>query len=750
MPLTCDFIAEAPTTQPLTTLQLTLADGSQLTLRADTEDDAKNWLRLLKELFTPNPTADGENDDDDFPGLVGATESDVGGVEEGVPPDPGHEPEQPQLPLEPVVTPKTASQHDHSGAVDGAEGGAVTTAASPRLPADIKARKIQWMWADAGIWNRAAKKNPARWHPRGGGLDRAIAQLQSKAQQQANKRERPVELRGLGEDGGHGKAFDSAAAAAEWLIAQLPQGPPIPELEADTSDDDEPPVDDDEPSIVSELEPEPTELEPEPELEGAAQPSGLGPGAQEREPEQADCGGAAATDCADDDDSAPLRILCVDGGGIKGLIPALILQELELQCGGIPVRELFDLVVGTSTGGIIALGSCVANREVKDMVDVYENHAAEIWKPRGGLGTKMFKAIAGKKVAMFLEPVQYDRSGLETILKVNSQYQDGTGRQMHLGEFYNEQPKVAVVANRAAGQGAERFVPFLFRTYTPRKNRNDGTSECEVWEAACATSAAPGYYEPMEIDGVLYVDGGVTNNNPVEVALKEANSIWPGREVACILSLGCGQKVQQAGGGGTEQTASKNLKDALNQLTDTEQPHDNMLRDFEIANPIPADAQAGRRAAGSAPYGGWAKNPDDKKRFGRTLYVRLNPPMPQTVSVKMDTRDPDDLALLRRVAESFIKDCEARFWLENVAKLVHPREMARVAAEYRRETAKSMAIQREASIAHGRKKSMARELAAVKKRQQSVQLTEAQRQAQQQKVMDMELALREAALHAEK
>ena len=50
------------------------------------------------------------------------------------------------------------------------------------------------------------------------------------------------------------------------------------------------------------------------------------------------------------DDVRPLRILCIDGGGIKGLIPAVVLEELQKLCGGRPLHTLFDLVCGTSTG----------------------------------------------------------------------------------------------------------------------------------------------------------------------------------------------------------------------------------------------------------------------------------------------------------------------------------------------------------------------------------------------------------------
>ena len=71
----------------------------------------------------------------------------------------------------------------------------------------------------------------------------------------------------------------------------------------------------------------------------------------------------------------PLRILSIDGGGIKGVVPALIMEEIERLCAPYHVYELFDLVCGTSTGGILALGTCVARVPVKEMRLVYEKQA---------------------------------------------------------------------------------------------------------------------------------------------------------------------------------------------------------------------------------------------------------------------------------------------------------------------------------------------------------------------------------------
>ncbi|KAF3015299.1 hypothetical protein E8E14_008148 [Neopestalotiopsis sp. 37M] len=70
--------------------------------------------------------------------------------------------------------------------------------------------------------------------------------------------------------------------------------------------------------------------------------------------------------------------------------------------------------------------------------------------------------------------------------------------------------------------------------------------ECSIWEAARATSAAPLFFEPITLrrSGATFVDGAVRANNPVEEAVNEARSLWPDREVGCLLSLGTGISVR--------------------------------------------------------------------------------------------------------------------------------------------------------------------------------------------------------------
>jgi uncharacterized protein len=74
-----------------------------------------------------------------------------------------------------------------------------------------------------------------------------------------------------------------------------------------------------------------------------------------------------------------MRVLPIDGGGIRGLIPALVLTELERRAGR-QTFELFDLMAGTSTGGILACGLCAPDPlPAARLVALYEEEGPEIF-----------------------------------------------------------------------------------------------------------------------------------------------------------------------------------------------------------------------------------------------------------------------------------------------------------------------------------------------------------------------------------
>jgi predicted acylesterase/phospholipase RssA len=85
-------------------------------------------------------------------------------------------------------------------------------------------------------------------------------------------------------------------------------------------------------------------------------------------------------------------------------------------------------------------------------------------------------------------------------------------------------------------------IPVLFRTYPVPKNE---TYDCAIWEAARATSAAPTIFQNIEINASglrqFYIDGGAGVNNPSMQVLIEAELVFPGRDAACLISIGTGQ-----------------------------------------------------------------------------------------------------------------------------------------------------------------------------------------------------------------
>lgn len=205
------------------------------------------------------------------------------------------------------------------------------------------------------------------------------------------------------------------------------------------------------------------------------------------------------------------RILSIDGGGIKGVFPASFLASIEESVGR-PVSDYFDLIVGTSTGGIIAIGLGLG-LTASDILGFYEDHGASIF-PKGG-------------------PLQSLRS------LVRAKYGPGPLRQA-LTQVFGE---------RVLGESSKRLVVPSFNiengevhvwktSHHPKLERDHKHTVVEV---ALSTTAAPTYFPTYRSQsGTPLIDGGVWANNPVAIAAIEAIGIlgWNPAELR-ILSLGC-------------------------------------------------------------------------------------------------------------------------------------------------------------------------------------------------------------------
>lgn len=217
------------------------------------------------------------------------------------------------------------------------------------------------------------------------------------------------------------------------------------------------------------------------------------------------------------------RILSIDGGGIKGLFPATVLAELERRyLGGNSIVSYFDLVTGTSTGGIIALG-LGAGLTASKLAEVYGQRGMEIFPEP--TRTPIGRIRDWWRTKRHYLHYHYERDALERILNGilgNKPFGDSVVR-LCIPAFEGKHSEV-----------------FVFKTPHHPDYKFDHLEP--MVKVAMATSAAPTYFRPLKHNGYTLVDGGVWANNPVMLAVIEALICFDvGREQIDVLSLGCGE-----------------------------------------------------------------------------------------------------------------------------------------------------------------------------------------------------------------
>lgn len=215
-------------------------------------------------------------------------------------------------------------------------------------------------------------------------------------------------------------------------------------------------------------------------------------------------------------DSQVYRILCLDGGGIRGAFSAQALATWETMSGE-HIQDHFDLIVGTSTGGILALGLGMGLRPA-DMVRFYREEGPKIF-PGGGVTGKLLE------LKQWLA-TKFDRNVLRNSL--SAAFRDAPVQPNLIA---NSSVRLAITA-----YDAETDTPRVFRT--PHNDSGKLDKHCTCLDVALATSAAPTYFDPTRIDHAQLVDGGLWANSPTTVALAEAALLdWDLAKVR-ILSVG--------------------------------------------------------------------------------------------------------------------------------------------------------------------------------------------------------------------
>lgn len=214
-----------------------------------------------------------------------------------------------------------------------------------------------------------------------------------------------------------------------------------------------------------------------------------------------------------------INVLAIDGGGIRGIIPASILAALERNLGR-AIHEVFDLIAGTSTGGIIAVAVGAGANNGKpyspeELVNLYIEN-----------GEAIFRKTPLTNLRNWVRP-KYAAEPLEGVL---------------LRFFGDTELKSAKVPLLIGSYDIENQIPFFFKSQRIPANPN---YNWKLRDVARAASAAPTYFSPKQVkndyhESYTLVDGGVCINNPAMAGFAEARHIYGDADFV-VVSIGSGE-----------------------------------------------------------------------------------------------------------------------------------------------------------------------------------------------------------------
>lgn len=203
-----------------------------------------------------------------------------------------------------------------------------------------------------------------------------------------------------------------------------------------------------------------------------------------------------------------MRILCIDGGGIRGILAIAMLKELEQEYNTL-VGDLFDVIAGTSTGSIIA-SSIALKKKMSDVHDNYLIYGEKIFERQAQLG--LFKSVYSDRF-------------------LRRYFQKAFG-DIELADI--KKPLLIPAVDVTHGK------PFVHRSNFSHDDNPHST--IKLWDAVLSSCSAPLYFPPNNINNeYLSIDGGLWANNPSLVCITEALQFFKKtlKEIH-ILSIGTG------------------------------------------------------------------------------------------------------------------------------------------------------------------------------------------------------------------
>ncbi len=247
--------------------------------------------------------------------------------------------------------------------------------------------------------------------------------------------------------------------------------------------------------------------------------------------------------------SRPFRILSLDGGGIRGLVSAYMLLEIEKKLKENklpPIREHFDMIAGTSTGSILAAGIALGY-PIEELINIYEKRGLEIFPYQKLFDWRRLKLLFKYGISA----PKFSNEGLINVLKNEERFKNKEGQYITLQE-----------AGQKVGQNGKKPILLILAFDTIYRNTTFFTNDSlaaktkrwfnniPLWEICASSASAPTFFPAYELkyreqdkeDWTFpHVDGGVTANNPSLCAIARAIKLGHKLEDISLLSIGTGE-----------------------------------------------------------------------------------------------------------------------------------------------------------------------------------------------------------------
>ena len=240
----------------------------------------------------------------------------------------------------------------------------------------------------------------------------------------------------------------------------------------------------------------------------------------------------------------PFRILSLDGGGIRGVISARILQEVAEQIGK-PLGGYFDMIAGTSTGSLIAAGIAVGYGP-KELIDLYQNQGLEIFPYQKLLTFSRWKLL----MKYGPSAPKFSNEGLIKVVTGLSKFKNGDNylKLKEAGRDSAEQEVPNPILLILAYDAKFRNTTF-FTNYRPEDDKERWYLNQPLWKICVSSASAPTFFPACELTHTKnqetwsfpHIDGGVTANNPALCAISRAIELGHSLEDIQLLSIGTGQ-----------------------------------------------------------------------------------------------------------------------------------------------------------------------------------------------------------------